>query len=266
MPKKSSIRAEDYNLVSSTRNEKVSTDAIAIIIPCYNEEKRLKRDAFVDELSNYSNLTFLFVNDGSKDNTLSVIQKICTVNPERALCFSLEANKGKAEAVRQGMLYLLEKDKYDIIGFWDADLAVPLSEIWDFVEIFKKNSNIKAVIGSRVHLAGRSIERVHLRHYFGRLFATVVDLTFDIHVYDTQCGAKLFDSRILAAVAREPFCSRWIFDVEIIIRISRLIGTRDWLYEVPVEEWKNISGTKRSISAYTQALFDYMSLMMEYRR
>ncbi len=52
---------------------------ILMSIPCYNEEKRLNIDVFVRELSNNSNLTFLFVNDCSKDNTLQVILKICLI-------------------------------------------------------------------------------------------------------------------------------------------------------------------------------------------
>ncbi|MDP2922712.1 MAG: glycosyltransferase [Candidatus Omnitrophota bacterium] len=240
------------------------TNSIALVIPCYNEEKRLNAQAFVDELEKNPKLTFLFVNDGSKDDTLLIIQKICARNPYGAFYFSLDNNKGKGEAVRQGILYLLGKNKYDIIGFWDADLAVSLTEVWDFVEIFMKNPNVKAVIGSRVHLAGRSIEHVHLRHYFGRLFATIIDLTFDIRIYDTQCGAKIFAANILAPAVKEPFGSKWIFDAELIVRLSRLIKNDSWLYEVPVKEWRNVSGTKRSVSAYTKALFDYLNLMRRY--
>ncbi len=246
---------------------------IALVVPCYNEEYRLVVDVFTRELSKNPNLTLLFVNDGSRDNTLEVIQKICASNPTRALCLSLDKNSGKGEAVRRGMLHLLKDGKYTVIGFWDADLAVPLSEIQDFAEVFRLNPNIQGVIGSRVHLAGRLIERVYLRHYLGRLFATVMSWTFGFAVYDTQCGAKLFDRRVLDSVVQEPFCSRWIFDVELIIRISRLpllkdknkwLHTDSWLYEMPVKEWRNVTGTKRSFSAYSTALFDYLTLMRKY--
>lgn len=246
---------------------------IALVIPCYNEEKRLRTDAFIDELSTNSNLTFLFVNDGSKDNTLKVIQKICRHNPERALCISLNKNSGKGEAVRRGMLHLLENSSYNIIGFWDADLAVPLSEILELAGVFRQNPNVRVVIGSRVHLAGRLIEHVNLRHYIGRLFATIMCWTFDFKIYDTQCGAKLFDQKALSFVVQQPFCSRWIFDVELIIRISRLAFlhnknnwlTHDsWLYEMPVKEWRNVFGTKRSIAAYITALRDYLRLVRRY--
>lgn len=160
------------------------------------------------------------------------------------------------------MLHLLENSSYNIIGFWDADLAVPLSEILELADIFRQNPNVHVVIGSRVHLAGRLIEHVNMRHYIGRLFATIMCWTFDFKIYDTQCGAKLFDQKVLSSIVQQPFCSKWIFDVELIIRISRLAFlhnknnwlTHDsWLYEMPVREWRNVSGTKRSVSAYITA-------------
>ncbi len=246
---------------------------IALVIPCYNEERRLRTDAFIDELSKNPNLTFLFVNDGSKDNTLGVIKKICASNPTRALCLSLDKNSGKGEAVRRGMLYLSEKGLYNIIGFWDADLAVPLLEILELAGVFRQNSNVRVVIGSRVHLAGRLIEHVNIRHYAGRLFATIMCWSFHFKIYDTQCGAKLFDSKVLLNVLHEPFHSKWIFDVELIIRIYNLpflkghnnwLSKESWLYESPVREWRNVAGTKRSFSAYSAAFFDYLTLVRKY--
>lgn len=246
---------------------------IAVVVPCYNEEHRLQTNDFVKELSKNPNLTILFVNDGSRDNTLKVIQKICRYYPERALYISLDKNSGKGEAVRRGMLHLLENDSYHIIGFWDADLAVPLSELWGFVDVFRQNPTVHGVIGSRVHLAGRMIERVNLRHYIGRIFATVICLTFDLSIYDTQCGAKLFDRKVLLPVIQEPFSSRWIFDVELIVRISKLslldgkkhwLSKDSWLYEVSVKEWRNVTGTKRSVSAYITAIRDYLRLVRRY--
>jgi glycosyltransferase involved in cell wall biosynthesis len=233
----------------------------AVVIPCYNEERRLNPDAFVNALSSNPNLTFIFVNDGSTDNTLQVVQKICQASPDRALSLSLNKNAGKGEAVRQGMLFLSGKKTYDVIGFWDADLSVHLDEINDFAEKFSR-PEIHGVIGSRVHLSGRKIERINIRHYVGRLFATVMCFTFDMYYYDTQCGAKLFRNEVIAPVIQHPFNSRWIFDIEILIRISRLPFWKEpaVIYEMPVSEWKDVAGTKRTLSAYLTAIADYLAL------
>lgn len=244
-----------------------STDSlqVGVAIPCYNEADRLDPAACVDALTEYSNLTLLFVDDGSTDTTREVIEQICERGDERASALCLATNVGKGEAVRQGMLSLTRRGTCDIVGFWDADLAVPLQEIPDFVALFKA-PYIKGVIGSRIHLSGRNIERIKFRHYLGRIFATVISLTFDLLYYDTQCGAKLFRTETIRPVIEQPFSSRWIFDVEMLIRISSLAAPDEStvVYEFPVRQWTNVAGTKRSLSTYFIAFADYLRLIKTY--
>ena len=126
---------------------------------------------------------------------------------------------------------------------------------------------IEMVFGARVQLLGRSIERQAHRHYLGRIFATAVSLVLDLRVYDTQCGAKLFRvSPELRALFAEPFVSRWIFDVEI---IARLINTRRELdlppveqaiYEYPLQQWRDVSGSKLTCAAYLKAMGDLIGI------
>jgi len=238
---------------------------IGLVIPCYNEEERLNVDSFAEGIEKNSNLTLLFVDDGSSDGTLDVIKKITANSPERVFSLHLKSNHGKGEAVRQGMLSFVTKGEHDIIGFWDADLAVSLDEFKNFITEFS-NSEILSVIGSRVHLAGRKIGRVHTRHYLGRLFATLMSITFKMPIYDTQCGAKLFRAETIKAILDEPFSSRWIFDVELFIRISKLDFVKEfvWLYELPLKEWKDVGGTKRTLGAYGVAIRDYLKLIVKY--
>jgi len=266
------VRSQALYQLPANNREKRARKAImdyhvGLVVPCYNEEKRLNVKAYLSSLSKNVKLTILFVNDGSSDNTLNILQKISKAEPERAMYLSLDRNKGKAEAVRQGICHLLKMDTFEIIGYWDADLAVPLIEVNDFIRVFQTYPDVQAVIGSRVHLAGRAIEHVNLRHYFGRVFATIISLTFGFKIYDTQCGAKLFYSKILEPVVKEIFCSNWIFDVELLIRLSRIDFLRrkeNWLYEYPVHEWKNVSDTKRTFLAYIESFFDYFKLVRKY--
>ena len=87
---------------------------------------------------------------------------------------------------------MLKTSEYQFVGYWDADLATPLTEIQVFIQKFKSNNELKAVCGSRVLRLGSSIRRSVFRHYFGRIFATIVSNILNIPVYDTQCGAKIF--------------------------------------------------------------------------
>jgi glycosyltransferase involved in cell wall biosynthesis len=91
----------------------------AIVVPCYNESKRLRSTEFENYLTDKTSVCFIFVNDGSTDNTLEIIDQLCNSNPGQVMYKSLEKNKGKAEAVRQGFLMAIELG-FENIGYWDA--------------------------------------------------------------------------------------------------------------------------------------------------
>src|SRR5512134_648708 len=104
----------------------------AIVVPCYNEEKRLRAAEFISFASREKSVSFIFVNDGSTDGTSSVLKKLVEANPAQFAIVELAHNSGKAEAVRTGFLKAAT-ERFDYIGFWDADLATPLSCVTDFV-------------------------------------------------------------------------------------------------------------------------------------
>jgi glycosyltransferase involved in cell wall biosynthesis len=223
-----------------------------VVIPCYNEAARFHADAFERYLldAKSANVCLLFVNDGSRDDTLSVLESFRARYPERISVLDQQPNRGKAEAVRNGMLRVIESGEASITGFWDADLATPLDQISDFLNLLTTRPDLTMVFGARVRLLGRAIHRQPLRHYLGRCFATVVSILLRLPVYDTQCGAKLFRiNRELGLVLAEPFHSRWIFDVEILARFlaidngdSRRLGNE--IYEFPLPEWTDVAGSK----------------------
>ena len=167
---------------------------LTLIIPCFNEEKRLKVQEYID-YSKDNEIIFCFVNDGSNDNTDKIINEII-LKTKNNFKITLNKNFGKAEAVRQGIITLLNTQNFQFVGYWDADLAAPLTDIKEFINKFKSNKELKAVCGSRILRLGSSIRRSVFRHYIGRIFATVVSNMLKIPVYDTQCGAKIFSSRI----------------------------------------------------------------------
>jgi glycosyltransferase involved in cell wall biosynthesis len=239
---------------------------ITVIVPCFNEEQRLDVDTFrAFDLPGYD-LQFLFVNDGSRDGTLRVLQSLRDSNPARFDLLDLAQNGGKAEAVRRGILKAAGQSP-DFVGFWDADLATPLTELPAFVEVFAR-PNIEIVFGARVRLLGREISRRPDRHYLGRVGATLISQTLGLAIYDTQCGAKLFRMNdVIAKVFAAPFLSRWIFDVEIIARYLQLWG-RDRvahsLYELPVTVWHDVQGSKVRSTDFLRALRDLWKIRRAY--
>jgi dolichyl-phosphate beta-glucosyltransferase len=221
----------------------------AIIIPCFNEAGRIRKQEFVNFVETYDFIEFIFVNDGSTDSTSDVINKITRSKPDKFHIVNLQRNSGKAESVRQGFLNAFE-DNYTYIGFWDADLATPLHTIIGFLNKLQ-SGNADIVIGSRVKLLGRRIQRKAYRHYLGRIFATFVSLVLRLPVYDTQCGAKIFkNSDELKQVFKRPFKTNWIFDVEILARFIMIERTNgkflleQSVIEYPLEEWIDVAGSK----------------------
>ena len=220
-----------------------------IVEPCYNEEERLQLSEFSRFFKTDNTTFFCFVDDGSTDGTKKIVADFANSNPERCQVVNLPYNQGKAESVRQGITTLLQTQKFQFVGYWDADLATPLSTIPEFMEKFQSNSELVAVCGSRILRLGASIQRSVFRHYFGRVFATIASGILKIPVYDTQCGAKLFRTEHAELIFSQPFLSRWFFDVELFARSIELMGhqkTVNSIYELPLSQWHDQGKSKVS--------------------
>jgi glycosyltransferase involved in cell wall biosynthesis len=100
--------------------------SFAIIIPCYNEEKRLNIPAF-KQFAQLPAAKVFFVNDSSTDKTIDVINDIVLQNGNVEV-INLSKNMGKGEAVRQGIIYALKTQPFDYIGYIDADLSTQFEE------------------------------------------------------------------------------------------------------------------------------------------
>lgn len=221
---------------------------VPLVIPCFNEALRLPVPQFLSDLREQPDLHLLFVNDGSTDATTEVLQQLVDAFPERVRSLSLPRNQGKAEAVRAGMLKahaIWPNATYT--GFFDADLATPLNEAQRLLRSVAP-WRPSMLIGSRVNLYGTTrIQRSNMRHYVGRLSATMVSMSLGLGVYDTQCGAKLFRNDVLPQLFDKPFISRWLFDVELIWRLLIVVGRQRMpqeLAEVPVSQWDERGGSK----------------------
>jgi dolichyl-phosphate beta-glucosyltransferase len=222
---------------------------IVLIVPCFNETHRLRLESFFQAAKEMESLRlhFLFVDDGSNDGTFDFISKEISTHSESHSCrlVRLEKNKGKGEAIRYAAQELQKMDwsrNLDWFGYWDADLATPLNELPQFLKFLSLYDRVDAIWGSRVYRLGSDIRRSALRHYLGRGFATVVHHLLDVQAYDTQCGAKLFRKSLLEKIFLKPFISRWIFDIEILLRLRGSL-----IVEYPMKTWHDMPGSKLKI-------------------
>jgi len=241
----------------------VTDRSVSVVVPCYNEASRLAPDAFHRFVATHPDAHLVLVDDGSEDGTAAILEGVRAVAPPASvIVLRHSSRRGKAEAVRTGILAALERGA-GVVGFLDADLATPFAVIDDFLAVLATRPSVEFILGSRVMLLGRDIKRRPLRHYLGRVFATAVSLALDLPVYDTQCGAKMLrvtaDTGTLFAA---PFRSPWIFDVELIGRYLRLPvapgepARRDRLYELVLPVWHDRPGSKLRWYDFARAVVD----------
>lgn len=244
---------------------------LTIVIPCYNEAKRFPLERFASFVFAHPSICFLLVNDGSKDNTLEVLSLAREGREEQVDVLDQPVNGGKGEAVRAGILAAIQRPGCRYVGFWDADMATPLETIDDMAAILVERPGLAMVFGARVKLLGRHVERRATRHYLGRIFATVVSTILRLPIYDTQCGAKIFRvDEGLPALFAEPFCSRWVFDVEIIARFIQQRGydiesVSNSIYEYPLPEWRDVAGSLVKPHDFIRAFFDVLRIYRRYK-
>lgn len=240
-----------------------------LVIPCFNEGLRINRDALknlFDGLATVdSEAEVLFVDDGSTDNTANMLEEIATTL-STASVLRIEKNGGKAEAVRRGLNAALESGA-QVVGYCDADFATPPEEVVRLLSVAYEHPDNLVVIGSRVLLLGHAIHRSAVRHYVGRIFATISGAILGIGVYDTQCGAKWFrESDALRSTLERKFRSRWGFDVEIIGRLLKSGVEETQMREVPLNAWQDVDGSKITVGSGLRTLLDLALIRRDLRR
>ena len=242
---------------------------VAIVVPCYNEARRLSRTEFL-RLSRMDGVRLIFVDDGSTDRTAGVLDHICEQSRGRAQCLSLAHNQGKAEAVRQGLIRALGSG-VPLVGFLDADLSTPVDEYMSLVDRHR-SSDADVVMGARIQRSGGRIERTPVRLVMGKVFAALASVVLRTRFRDTQCGAKVFRSTdLLREVLEEPFLGRWVFDVELLGRM--LTGTsrcgaldRDGILEVPLGSWFDAEGSKMKLLDAAEMATELVRVAMDLER
>jgi glycosyltransferase involved in cell wall biosynthesis len=243
---------------------------VAIVVPCFNEARRLTPELFERFAAHEPSVRFVFVDDGSTDATRALLAELCAKQPERFELATLERNVGQGEAVRTGMARALDSGaRY--VGYWDADLATPLDEIPRFARVLDQTPGCLLVLGSRVPHPTNRVSRHPLRFALGRAFAWTAASLLRMRVYDTQCGAKLFRrTPEVSALFAHTFVSRWIFDVEILVRLIRLRGSvqsaRASMHELPLQTWSDVAGSKLTPLDFARAPWELLKIGIQLYR
>jgi glycosyltransferase involved in cell wall biosynthesis len=239
---------------------------LCIIVPCFNEAKRIPLNEFESFLSKFSKITIHFVNDGSTDITDEILDSFQKKYPEQVKILRLTKNLGKGNAIFRGMLKALENNEYDTLAFLDADLSTCPEECFYLAE--KIRPPIQFVFGSRIKKIDNSIERKLFRFLIGRIIATAISKVLKIAVYDTQCGCKIFNRKTAKLAFGKPFISAWLFDVEIFFRLKNYFGTSDFIAmssEIPLKKWKDQGNSKIKWSYGFKIWVDLFNIKRTYK-
>ncbi|MFD2826106.1 dolichyl-phosphate beta-glucosyltransferase [Leeuwenhoekiella polynyae] len=221
----------------------------AIIIPCYNEETRINKSAFINFIQSSENYHLCFVNDGSKDKTLDVLKGIQQTDQQKVSVIDMKRNSGKAAAVRAGARYLHTKSDIEHIGFIDADLSTDFEDFIALDDTLKRNATLKMVFGSRAKdNDGGGIKKDPLRAVFSKVIKMCVYLILGLPIQDTQCGAKVFKKELIPVIYAKSFLSKWLFDVELFIRLKKYMGGKTQVMQVIHEQalnrWVHVDDSK----------------------
>ena len=220
---------EDVQTTDTTGVQVATEEAgrvfLSIIVPAYNEEKRLPATLeHIDRFLRTQPFTYevIVVENGSTDRTTEVAETFAAEHPYVRV---LHSRKGKGAAVKKGML----NARGEYLFICDADLSMPIEEVVKFLPPMLDSYDV--AIGSREVPGARRYDEPFYRHLEGRVFNWIVRVLAVPGIEDTQCGFKCFRREVALDLFPHQTVDGWAFDVEILF-IAHRRGYR--LVEVPI--------------------------------
>ncbi|MFC2109053.1 response regulator [Bacteroidota bacterium] len=259
---------ENFENKKVSNNSQISKSCVGVVIPCYNEETRLLSKEFTDFLDSNLGYHLCFVNDGSKDNTLKVLQDLSKGREDFISVYDCAQNGGKGEAVRQGMLHLIKDPQLDYLGYLDADLSTDFKDFDDLVNTIE-SSDFKIVSGSRIARMGADINKESAREIISLTINFIIRKILGMNFKDTQCGAKIIRRDLVGVVFKDPFLTRWLFDVEIFKRMGNIYGKDKavaMICEQPLKRWIHADGSKLSMKDSFKIIGQLGEIAIKYRK
>ena len=248
------------------KTQKLQKNIVGIVIPCYNEENRLKSAKFTQFVEDKLGYHLCFVNDGSTDKTLDVLNEISKGREGYISVYDCAQNGGKAEAVRQGILHLAKDPQIDYFGYLDADLSTNFSDFEDLVQTIS-NSDFQIIGGSRMARMGADITKEGSRAIISKTVNLIIRRILGMSFNDTQCGAKVMTREIAENMFNDKFLTSWLFDVEIFLRMKKFYGVdsvQDLICEQPLKRWIHEDGSHLSMKDSIKIVGQLLQIRLKY--
>jgi dolichyl-phosphate beta-glucosyltransferase len=233
-----------------------------IIIPCLNEEFRINTKTIDTFASNNKMYDIIFIDDGSYDNTLSILKKLSLDN-ENIYYISYNKNKGKSYAVKKGVELALKQNDYKYIGFIDADLPLKIFDELHCNAILNKEYSFLYFIKDHKNFYKKN----KYRKFQSWVLKIINRLFFKINVKDTQFGCKIFKKNIALLLFDKNFKSKWLFDIELFLRFDDLTKHTPNLCALGVQindiNYNNSSNI--SFKTLFVVIIDYLKIIFYYK-
>jgi glycosyltransferase involved in cell wall biosynthesis len=233
----------------------LSAPYLSIILPAYNEERRLPRTleqifSFLKEQSYHAEV--LVVENGSTDWTFAIAKDYA--GKHHNLRVIQEKYPGKGNAVRRGMLSARGAYRF----MCDVDLSMPIQELKKFLP--DALGNFDVAIASREASGAVRFHEPYYRHFGGRLLNLAIRMLILPGLHDTQCGFKCFRGEVAADLFRCQTILGWSFDIELLF-IARKRGY--YIREVPIHWYFDADTKLRAVEDALLMLSDIVSIHLK---
>ena len=226
---------------------------VSIIIPAYNEEKRIgstlpSLSVYLEDLRKKEKIDYkiLVVINATTDKTEEVVKKNQKKN-KRIQFLNLKRG-GKGFAVKEGFKSALSANS-DLIGFIDADLATPPEALSPLLHNIGRYDGI---IANRYDKKSKIIPRFTFRRIIvAKVFNLLVRSLFFIPYKDTQCGAKFFKREAADYIVNNVKMSQWAFDVELLYALRK----KGFKVKEEATIWRDVGGSKINLKKSTVQMF-----------
>ena len=208
-------------------SSKTDTPLLTIVVPAYNEEKRLP--ATLPQITHFIanqayEIEVILVNNNSQDRTREIAEQFAAEFPYIRVID--EGRQGKGAAVKTG----LTAGRGEYLFIADADLSMPISEVSKFIPPNIETYDV--AIGSREAPGAVRYDEPEYRHLMGRVYNLIVRLFAVKGFHDTQAGFKCFHRDSVRTIIDRQTVDGWAFDVELLY-IAQKHGCK--IVEVPIE-------------------------------
>ena len=168
-----------------------------IIIPCYNEEERLRITTFINFINKENEFHLCFVNDGSTDNTIGVLHHMQAINPDKISVIDVKKNSGKAAAIKIGARYLQSRGDVDFVGYMNANIPDDFEDFDGHINTLQANQKLGMVFGNRGNNTSGYLKKDKFTALFSKIIKKSIYFIPKISIECTQSGTKTFTTELV---------------------------------------------------------------------